>query len=761
LPTSRIRTLFGFEPGAARFARLSYRQWVWIFVALSAAIQSVLSWLYYQDFHAQEGGDLAIWMQALWSTSHGRLYWETTSYIRTGVPTLLGIHFSWVAFAIFPVYWALPSPTTLFVIQAAVVALAALPLQRLTQLVTGSPKKGLVAACLYLIWAPLYTGMPGTFHLESFLPLELFGLVLLWCQGRYLLGLIVGAFAGFTLDVGPVLSFLIGAMFLTYPIQSLWVRGSQRTAVARDPPGSSGPSMGPSGASEPVAERSPAPWGRRLYVMLRTPLFQMSLALMAVSVAVFFGVRYLEADFPGWVGLSGPSLPILRVAGLAYSNWSTSLPLKIEFWLLLFATVGFLPFLYPRVAILLAPWMLYTFLEAQNEWYNLLTAYVAIAAVPLFIGVAFGLKRISFTEEIVAPSDVPEAEPVGDEEEEGTSQRSVAPATGPRRARTARRTRAYTVASIVIAAAFLLNVALSPLTPEIQSDLYNDGNPLFHGDPYNFNYPLTPGFAAVQSLSGIIPAHGRVLTTPTLLPLLSHDPSAYPTGVYPFQYLPFNATDLPSYVLANTGSLFTFNVYLVGFSQTVWNTSVYGVRGWVQNSPLGSVFVFQLGYTGPAQAFGPLVPEGFQFAIGSGLFAGPSSQVATVTLNGNQTKVINAIPNGTGAMWSVEDVATSLPGGVYSAAMKIDVPVGPFCPSGSTTAVDLNVSARVPSSVPSVAAGSVNGSAPCGVWTVVDLPLTLTAPIPGFVLSASRSAPELSALQTASVALTPAPVDES
>jgi uncharacterized membrane protein len=760
LPTSRIRTLFGFEPGAARFARLSYRQWVWIFVALSAAIQSVLSWLYYQDFHAQEGGDLAIWMQALGSTSHGRLYWETTSYIRTGVPTLLGIHFSWVAFAIYPVYWALPSATTLFVIQAAIVALAALPLQRLTQLVTGSPRKGLVAAFLYLIWAPLYAGMPGTFHLESFLPLELFGLVLLWCQGRYLLGLVVGVFAGFTLDVGPVLSFLIGAMFLTYPIQSLWTRRSQPTDLPRMSAGSPAPSSGPPGPSDPVPEPS-APWGRRLYAMLRTPLFQMSLALMVISAAVFFAVRYLEADFPGWVGLSGPSLPILRVAGLAYSNWSASLQLKIEFWLLLFATVGFLPFLYPRVAILLVPWMLYTFLEAQNEWYNLLTAYVAIAAVPLFIGVAFGLKRISFTEEIVASSDVPEADPAGDEEEEGTPERSVRPHARRRPAGAALRTRAYTVASIVIAAAFLLNVALSPLTPEIQSDLYNDGNPLFHGDPYNFNYPLTPGFAAVQSLSGIIPAHGRVLTTPTLLPLLSHDPSAYPTGVYPFQYLPFNATDLPSYVLANTGSLFTFNVYLVGFSQTVWNSSVYGVRGWVQNSPLGSVFVFQLGYTGPAQAFGPLVPEGFQFAIGSGLFAGPASQVATVTLNGNQTKVINTIPSGTGAMWSVEDVATSLPSGVYLAAMNVEVPSGSSCPAGSTTAVDLNVSARVPGSVPSVAAGSVNASAPCGVWTVVDVPLTLVAPIPGFVLSASRSAPEIAALQTASVALTPDPVEDS
>ena len=358
----------------------------------------------------------------------GGWYWETTSYIRTGVPTLLGIHFSWVAFAIYPVYWALPSASTLFVIQAAVVAFAALPLQRLTQLVTGSPKKGLVAAFLYLIWAPLYAGMPGTFHLESFLPLELFGLVLLWCQGRYLLGLIVGVFAGFTLDVGPVLSFLIGAMFLTYPIQSLWVRRSQPVDLPRISTGPPEPSSGPPGRTHPVPEPS-VPWGRRLYGMLRTPLFQMSLALMVISVAVFFAVRFLEADFPGWVGLSGPSLPILRVAGLASSNWSASLQLKIEFWLLLFATVGFLPFLYPRGVILLAPWMLYTFLEAQNEWYNLLTAYMAIAAVPLFIGVAFGLKRISFTEEITVPSDAPEEEAVGDEEEEGTARGSVAPST--------------------------------------------------------------------------------------------------------------------------------------------------------------------------------------------------------------------------------------------------------------------------------------------------------------------------------------------
>src|SRR5579859_2096968 len=216
-PAAALRSLFGFGRGQPRLWLLSPRQWAWLWVTLSAAFQIFLAELTELEFRQQ--ADIGIFIQAITSNGNGRLFWATSPYLRFGTVSLLNVHFSWVVFAVYPIYTWIPVQLTLFVLQAMVLSLAALPLGKLASRISGSWKTGLLAVGLYLAWAPMYAGMPNSFHLEAFLPIEFFFLVLFWYDGRYIAGLLVAVMAGFTLDVAPILTGLIGVMFLTYPIE--------------------------------------------------------------------------------------------------------------------------------------------------------------------------------------------------------------------------------------------------------------------------------------------------------------------------------------------------------------------------------------------------------------------------------------------------------------------------------------------------------------------------------------------------------------
>ena len=735
-----IASFLGFGREQVRIGPLSVRHWIWLMVIASAAFQYYIAQLSAVEFR-QQAGDLAIFMQAFSNTGGGRLFWTTQVYLNFGTQSLLNVHFAWPIFVVYPLYAAYPSMTTLFIVQAVVLSLAAIPLSALTALLTGSQRRGLIAAGIYLVWAPMLTGMPNSFHLEAFLPVESFALVLFWWRRQFLLGLITAVLVGFTLDVGPVLTAMIGVMFLTYPLQSFFQQLLEPAAV-----------------SASTGAASPSPARPRVLTLLRSYLqtkpVQAAIALIIVSGLTFISVRYLEAHFPSWLGVGGPSLGEQRLVGFGVSNIPHDLLTKLTFWAVMFVSVGFLPFLYPRILIVLVPWIGYTFAEATSDWYELPSHYTAIAAVPLFIGVAFAFRRLSFD---------PRPRP------------SSAPAPTPRRyAGFGLRNRERFVASVaIIAVVVLVNVGLNPLNPLTAPGIARSNNPVFvgSGGPYGLTINPPPGFQEVVSLSQLVPKDGLALIDSPFSPLFAADPNAYMYNNF-HNYNPFNGTNLPTYVVSDGNDFHYLNYYVNNVSAggqvydltgLLWNASYYGVRAWVQDTRLGPVYLFQRNYTGPTQSFGAVSYPSINFRQNATLlFRKNTTQFAKVDFQNAFVSIGRA-----GIMWTAVEEFHPLPPGTYNVSVILYVTASQSCSNFPSYTTLLRLEGAPPDNPSTLFAklslGSYLSATPggggCGNWSqpIVE-PLNLPSGQSSFTIYGvlPTSLPAGMRIAVSAVSLTPA-----
>lgn len=687
------------------------------------ALQLYISILSALEFR-QGAYDLGLSMQAFSNTGSGYFFWGAGPYFHHGTISILDNHFSWVYFAVYPIYAAFPGQITLFVVQAVPISLAAIPLASLATEASGSPRKGLLVAGIYLLWAPMYAGMPNSFHLEGFLPVLFFSLVLTWYRKQYVLGLVLGVITGFTIDAAPVFTALIAVMFLTYPLQDA-VGMVRRSRVQN--PGRSAVRFSSRVAS---AGRQTV---RAVVNFTRLPAARAGFALLVVSVVVFFSMRYLETTFVGWLGYHGYVLPITRNLG-SPSNFFVNFDYKVEFWLVILATVGFLPLLYPRVLIVLGPWVGYTFLQQPYGWYVLPSHYVAIAAVPLFIGMALGIgilplryhasPTVSSRENAKAAAGdgppplgaVSQAQPrvisMGPARGlHGGSRRSIAgilndgavgqpsPTLVPPRIRRGKRSinraRWMYVGSVALVLGVLVaNVGLNPVNPVTAGIIAASGDRLFTGagDPYSLTLNPAPGYEPMVQLADLIPSNASVLVQGQFYPLVSSDPNAYPyngvNGSNPPTFNPFNTTHLPEYILATRAGLRLFShtngSYIPNAdgsypdtmypSKIAWNSAIYGVEGWVQSTRLGSVFLFEHPYSGgPTRNFGPISYPQIRFSVG----ATPKVSTLKPVDNGTRTHLkksntwVISITNRTGRMWLASDSGQSLPAGKYGILVDV------------------------------------------------------------------------------------------
>jgi uncharacterized membrane protein len=727
------------------FWGVRYGSWLLLLVVLSAAAQLVLSALYYLELNTQSG-DLGIFLQAFWSTGHGWVFWETPDFASKGVPSLLSVHFSWVLFLLFPVFYFAPSAFTLFAAQAVALALAAVPLYRLTSLVTGSYGKALLAAGLYLAWAPLYAGNPDSFHLESFLPVQLFVVFLLWLRGRYDAGIAVATLAAFTIDGAGIFTFLTGLFFLSFRLQvalreagldpvenirSLWPEYLHRAGPV--PVRRRTSLLSASRAAASAALRDRAVWG--------------CLALMGVSAGVFFAMRFLESSFLSWIGVAGQSLSITRVVGFSFANIAYATGQKTIFWFLMLATVGFLPLLYPRTWILLVPWIGYTFCEAQPSWYSITFHYVSVAAFPLFIGVAYGLRRFRVPQDSARPAVNQTAGPTP--VTPFSTQGVPFLAEGIRRRRR-RVSRAYVALLVLIA----VNVMLTPFNPLMDSVVAPGYPAEFLGRPYSVLPFDGTGWNSVLGLTSLIPQNATILTQIQFFPLLNTHPWAYPTTLTSHQYLPFNSTILPEYLLGAGTSGPQFNHYIPDLSRMMWNQSDYGVRAWVQTTNVGSVFLWQRGYSGPAQTFGPIVYSRVDYRIGSSILNGVAGQVSSVPHNGSDLTVVESLPNSSGLVWSSLH-SGALPPGTYVVILTSELVASANCSGIPPDAAAIGLAGGIPGYSPPLVRIVIDArQLSCGQFTAIAVPFTIDHPVPGWFLDGYQPNPGQS-FALASLSLVP------
>jgi len=155
--------------------------------------------------------DLGNMVQAVWSTAHGHPLQVTD--LGGEQVSRLGIHFDPILVAFAPLWWVWPHPSLLLVVQAAAVALGAVPVFRLGARHTASERLALGLALAYLLAPPTQWLALNEFHPVALAtPLLLLGFDYL-DQDRLLAFAVVAAAACTTKEEIPL---VVAAMGLWY-----------------------------------------------------------------------------------------------------------------------------------------------------------------------------------------------------------------------------------------------------------------------------------------------------------------------------------------------------------------------------------------------------------------------------------------------------------------------------------------------------------------------------------------------------------------
>jgi len=498
--------------------------------------------------------DLGLYQQALWSGAHHGPFYESADFETGGFGSFLQVHSAVVLVALAPAYGAIPSPVLLFAVQGALVALAAVPLFFLARSVTGAPTASLAVAGLYLVWAPTVGGALDQFHIEAFVPIGLFTLAFLVHTRRYLWAVPVALVAFLTMEVVPVFAFFL-ALFL------LSERWSRRWAAT---PGAGAGRQWGARARSMLADCGAVP----LWILLVGSLvaYYALLGLRTQGLATWFG-------FPPF-----PTTPVHYVIGadptslgLSPGNLGSEFFVKLTYWIIVLALVGFLPLLAPRALLLIAPWFAFTFLMPITTFVTFGFQYGLLLAGPLFIAVAYGARAL-----LVGRGDAAAVR----------SPRSV------RDGLTTSRGRRLVVAFALLV---LVNLLASPLSPWSGPS---------GSDAYDVAYAPAPGSLNVHALAALVPPGASIVASDGLFPLVANDLNAYSLFWHtnPYLALPFGPSHLPDFVFLSEDKLYVVPPWLAG---SVYDASYYGVRGVAWASPLGGVVLFQLGYAGPTTVLGP------------------------------------------------------------------------------------------------------------------------------------------------------------
>jgi uncharacterized membrane protein len=133
----------------------------WAMIALWTA---VLGWFSVARFRAFGTGrfDLGNMIQAIWSTAHGDFL--ATTDIAGDQISRLGAHVDPVLIAFAPIFRVWPSPSLLLVLQAAIVALGALPALWLARRWLGEGWIALAGPAVYLLYPPIQWATITEFH---------------------------------------------------------------------------------------------------------------------------------------------------------------------------------------------------------------------------------------------------------------------------------------------------------------------------------------------------------------------------------------------------------------------------------------------------------------------------------------------------------------------------------------------------------------------------------------------------------------------
>lgn len=302
-------------------------------IGLYTVVASMLSILRYESLLTQ-ATDLGIFMQALYSTMHGRFLYEAVDYQVYGTTSFLGVHFSPILFTTVPLYAAFPYPHTLLILQALVVASGSVPTYLIAK-ITNSERRALGFSVFYLVYAPLLGANLYDFHVEAFLPVLLLFTFYLIQARRYLGSLIPILLSLATTEAAPPMIASVMLYFIVRDVKNCKNR--------------------------------------------RWEFF-----LLALMVPVYLSVRYLMSFFSASQGVA-VGLNLISVSYLP-----SSLPSKVAYLLAVLAAAGFLPLLSPATAVMALPWIVVQFLSDHAFPHSMGWQYEFFLVPWIIVGTVYG-----------------------------------------------------------------------------------------------------------------------------------------------------------------------------------------------------------------------------------------------------------------------------------------------------------------------------------------------------------------------------------
>jgi uncharacterized membrane protein len=262
-----------------------------------------------------------------------------------------------------------------------------------------------------------------------------------------------------------------------------------------------------------------------------------------LTIPLALGVFYLLLSGSAYVGGTGYSSGQLLEGFIVTSQGIESYAATMFYWALLLGVLLFLPLSVPNKALMVAPWVIVTFVTEIPTFHALGYQHAGAFAAPYLI---FALIHALH------------------------------------------KTAAKLPLRSIFLGIFLLSILITPLDPLVQHQIlgisYEDGLPI-----------PTPHDYIVARVIALVPGNSSILTQNDLFTHFSNRPDAY-------LYLPNNATR-PLYILGDaTSRWYKFHVFgAQSVSEVVGNVTSTQAYGVVVN--VDGVILLQRGYTGSVISF--------------------------------------------------------------------------------------------------------------------------------------------------------------
>ena len=323
--------------------------------------------------------DLGIFNQAMYSTTrYGRFFYYTVEPHINPSNCFFGVHFSPILLLILPIYAIRPDPTTLLVIQSAVIASGAIPTYLLAKNELDSEIAALFFSLSYLFYFPLHGVNCFDFHIEAFLPAFLLFSLYYLIKGRQAMYYFSLILALMCLEQVCYLVLLIG-------VYAAWMHRHSLISLVKN---------------RKIEDR-----------MALVPILTITLAISWLLLANLVqrtvnpnppielkagrNWKILGAESPLDIPAAVITNPVRAFEALSYDS-----QVKLTFLAHIFAPLLFLPLLGPSILSLAIPFFAFSLFSNYRPYYSIGFQYPAIIIPFLFVSSIRAIKRSNIVKAI-------------------------------------------------------------------------------------------------------------------------------------------------------------------------------------------------------------------------------------------------------------------------------------------------------------------------------------------------------------------------